>query len=75
MATTSSAVCDEKLRLSLEWNKAAQEYSDAVTNLSVKIGISVQLEYQRLKHVVEESRIALEQARLALDKHVSSHHC
>ena len=75
MATTSSAICDEKARLSLEWNKAAQEYSDAVTNLSIKIGISVQQEYQRLKHHVEESRIALEQARLALEMHVSMHHC
>jgi hypothetical protein len=75
MATTSGAVCDAKLRLSLEWNKAAQEYSDAVTNLSVKIGISVQPEYQRLQHLVEEPRIALEQARPELDKHVSDHHC
>ena len=68
-------LCDEKLRLVLERNQATQAYSDAVTNLNAKTGISVHEEYQQLKHIVDDRRSIMDRACITLDKHVSEHGC
>ena len=67
--------CDEKVRLVLEWNTATEHYSDAVTNLNTKTGISAHQEYEQMKRIVEARRGVMERARFTFDKHVSDHGC
>ena len=68
-------MCDEKLRLVLEWNMATEHYSDAVTNLNAKTGISAHREYEQMKRVVDDRRNVMDRARITFDKHVSDHGC
>jgi hypothetical protein len=68
-------LCDEKLRLVLERNQATQDYSNAVTNLNAKAGISAHGEYQQLKRIVDDRRSIMDRAFVTLDKHVSEHGC
>jgi hypothetical protein len=68
-------LCDEKVRLVLERNQATQDYSDAVTNLNAKTGISAHQEYQQLKRIVDDRRSVMNRACVTLDKHVAEHGC
>ena len=68
-------LCDEKMRLVFERNQATQDYSNAVTNLNAKTGISAHAEYQQLKRIVDDRRIVMDQASVTLHKHVSEHGC
>jgi hypothetical protein len=68
-------MCNEKVRLVLEWNTATEHYSDAVTNLNGKTGISAHPEYEQMQRIVKDRRGVMERARFTFDKHVSDHGC
>jgi hypothetical protein len=46
-----------------------------VKELRRKIGTSLKEEYQRLEQISAEARVKSEQARLALEQHISAHRC
>lgn len=68
-------VCDEKVRFVSERDEATKSYSDAVASLISRAGLCSQAEYLELKRIVDDRRIAMDQASLRLAKHVSDHHC
>jgi hypothetical protein len=67
--------CEEKTRLATEYDAATSAFSEAVKELHRKIGTSPKEEYQRLERISAEARVKSEQARLALEQHVSAHLC
>jgi uncharacterized protein YjcR len=67
--------CEEKARRAMEYEAATSAFSQAVKELHHKIGISPKEEYRRLERISTEARVKSEQARLALEKHVSAHRC
>jgi hypothetical protein len=46
-----------------------------VTELHRQIGTSLKEEYKRLERISTEARVKSEQARLALEQHISTHRC
>jgi hypothetical protein len=67
--------CEEKARLATEYEAATSAFSEAVKELHRKIGTSPKEEYRRLERISTEARVKSEQARLALEQHISAHHC
>jgi hypothetical protein len=67
--------CEEKARLATEYEAATAAFSEAVKELHRKIGTSPKEEYRRLERISTEARVKSEQARLALEQHISAHHC
>ena len=67
--------CEEKTRLLTEYEAATSLFSEAVKELHRKIGTSPKEEYQRLERISTEARVESEQARLALEQHISTHRC
>jgi hypothetical protein len=68
-------VCDEKRRLTREYNAATETFSQSVAEFLEKMGVSPKEEYDRLQRVSEEWRVRSEQARLALEQHFAAHRC
>jgi hypothetical protein len=73
--TRKMAVCEEKNRLTLEYQAATATFSQSVTDLHEKMGVSSKKEYERLQRISEEWRVHSEQARLALEQHIAAHGC
>jgi hypothetical protein len=69
------AICEEKARLTLEYEAATTTFSQTVADLREKMGVSPKEEYERLQRVSEEWRVHSEQARLALEQHIAAHGC
>jgi hypothetical protein len=69
------AMCEEKGRLTLEYQEATAKFSQSVTDLRQKMGTLSQDEYERLKRITEQWRVRSEEARLGLDQHVAAHNC
>ena len=67
--------CDEKNRLLTEYRTAARQYSDAVSELTRKIGTSSKDEYLRLHQAVEAARLRADEVRIHLERHFVQHHC
>ena len=67
--------CDERARLLNEYNSATMAFSASVAELVQKAGTTLQGEYNRLKNAADQARIAAEQARLNLEKHIAEHGC
>ena len=67
--------CDEKKRLATEYEVATAKFAEAVTELRKEMGTSAKEEYERLDRATNEARVKSEQARLALEKHISAHRC
>ena len=67
--------CEEKQRLGLEYEMATKRFSQAVSELQQKMGVSTKPEYERLSRIADEARVRSEQARLALEQHVGAHLC
>jgi hypothetical protein len=67
--------CEEKTRLATEYEAATSAFSQAVKQLHRKIGTSPKEEYQRLERISSEARVKSEQARLALEQHITTHRC
>jgi len=69
------AACEEKSRLTAEYQAATESFSKSVNELRQKTGTSSAGEYERLQRVSEEWRSRSEQARLALEQHLAAHRC
>jgi hypothetical protein len=67
--------CEEKAQLATEYDEATSAFSEAVKELHRNIGTSPKEEYKRLERVSTEARVKSEQARLALEQHISTHRC
>jgi len=67
--------CEEKGRLAFEYETSTTKFSEAVTELRKKMGISEKEEYERLDRAANEARVKSEQARLALEQHIAAHRC
>jgi hypothetical protein len=67
--------CEGKGRLATEYEASTMKFSEAVTELWKKMGISAREEYQRLDRAANEARVKSEQARLALEQHIAAHRC
>jgi hypothetical protein len=67
--------CEEKNRLTCEYQTATETFSKSVTELQEKMGVSSKDEYERLQRISEEWRVHSEQARLALEQHIAAHGC
>jgi hypothetical protein len=70
-----AVACDEKTRLAMEYEAATSAFSEAVKELHRKIGTSPKEEYKRLERISTEAGVKSEQARLALEQHISTHRC
>ena len=68
-------VCEKKRRLLESYQQAAQEHSDAVTELNGKIGRSSKADYDALYRKTEALRMDMAEAKESLDRHVAEHHC
>jgi len=73
--TAPEELCEEKSRLLREYNSATTDFSRAVQVLNTRLGVLSKDEYDKLKQFSDESRLRSEQARLALERHVSTHKC
>jgi hypothetical protein len=67
--------CEEKARLATAYDEATSAFSEAVKELHRNIGTSPKEEYKRLERISTEARVKSEQARLALEQHISTHRC
>jgi hypothetical protein len=71
----SEIACADKRRLLKEYEETTQAFSKSVTELNQLRGTSPVSEYARLQRATDEARINSEQARLALEEHISKHRC
>jgi hypothetical protein len=67
--------CEEKSRLTEEYQATTERFSKSVNELQKKMGTSPKEEYERLHRASEEWRVHSEQARLALEQHIAAHGC
>jgi hypothetical protein len=67
--------CEEKTRLTTEYEEATVRIAAAVTDLQRKTGTSPKEEYARLNRAANESRVKSEHARLAVEGHIATHGC
>lgn len=67
--------CPTKTLLLTAWQKAAELYSQAVSELSKQIGVLPKVDYERLKHLAEEYRQHSIDAQVKLETHVKEHGC
>ena len=74
-AQRESVACTEKADLLNQYDTAAAEFSRTVTVLNRRMGVMTHDEYVRILRFSEQARIWSEQARLALERHVSEHGC
>ena len=67
--------CEVKIRLTSQYEEATTLFSEAVTELRRKIGISTREDYEQLGRRTNDARVKSEQARLALEQHIAEHRC
>ena len=67
--------CEEKKRLAGEYSAAADKLAETVADLQTRIGTSKKVEYYEILRVTEQARMDMEQARLNLERHISTHGC
>jgi hypothetical protein len=67
--------CEEKTRLAQNYRTATAKFADAVRQLQVKLRTSASTEHDRPRRISDEARLKSEQARLALEQHISAHDC
>jgi hypothetical protein len=67
--------CEEKARLTMEYDTATSKFSATVSELRLRMGTSPKDEYRRLERTSNEARVRSEQARLALEEHIAAHRC
>ena len=68
-------VCEEKSRLVLAYEATTKNFAASITELQQKMGTSSKDEYERLRRIVDETRVKSEQSRLALEQHIAEHGC
>jgi hypothetical protein len=67
--------CEEKNRLTQDYQAATAKFAEAVGQLLRNVGASTMTEYERVQRISEEARVKSEQARLALEQHMAAHDC
>jgi len=67
--------CAEKDRLMSEYRVATAVYSNAVAELTRRIGISSCDDYRKLHETTEKARLHSNEARERLARHFADHHC
>jgi hypothetical protein len=67
--------CDAKVQLTDQYDAATALFSEAVTELRLRIGTSTKEDYDRLGRSANDARVRSEQARLALEQHIAEHRC
>jgi hypothetical protein len=67
--------CPTKMSLLISWQNAANVYSQAVAELTRKIGTVSKSEYEKLAQVSEEARKKALQAQADLVAHTLEHGC
>lgn len=67
--------CEVKIRLTSKYEEATTLFSEAVSELRRKIGISTREDYEQLGRRANDARVKSEQARLALEQHIAEHRC
>lgn len=67
--------CEVKIRLTSQYEEATTLFSEAVTELRRKIGISTREDYEQLGRRANDARVKSERARLALEQHIAEHRC
>ena len=67
--------CPTKMALMAEWHTAAENYSKSVADLSRKIGILPQPDYEEMRRKAEQARERSVAAQRALDAHIQDHGC
>jgi hypothetical protein len=67
--------CEVKVRLTSQYEEATSLFSEAVTELRRKIGISTREDYEQLCRRANDARVKSELARLALEQHIAEHRC
>jgi hypothetical protein len=67
--------CEEKARLTVEYDAATSKFSATVSELRMRMGTLPKDEYNRLERASNEARVRSEQARLALEQHIAAHRC
>jgi hypothetical protein len=65
--------CEETTRLATEYEAATSAFSEAVKGTGKSAPL--QRKYQRLERISSAARVKPEQARLALEQHISTHRC
>jgi len=73
--THNLRMCEEKLRLTQEYQTANRAFGDAVKALMKKAGTTSKEEYKRLRQRSKELQLDSESARLRLDRHIGQHGC
>jgi hypothetical protein len=67
--------CEEKFRLTAQYDAATVKFSEAVSELRLRMGTSNKEDYTRLSQVANDARVKSDQARLALEQHIFRHRC
>ena len=68
-------VCPERTELVIKFQKATQDYSNAVYELSKKISKADRVESSQLIAASETARVQSEFARVELEDHIKRHGC
>jgi hypothetical protein len=73
--SSTGVICMEKERLARALDWASFCYSQAAETLRGRVGVLEKAEYQKLNRAVEEAWTKMEDARVALDRHIDEHRC
>jgi hypothetical protein len=71
MLRTETLICGERYRLAEEYDTCVDRFRVAVSALKNLLGS----EFDRAYETSEKQRVAVEKARLALDRHRVDHRC
>jgi hypothetical protein len=74
-SSKTPAGCEERSRLLQAYNDATREFSERVSALNARIGVTQKHEYELLERAAEDARLKSEQARIAYERHVADHGC
>jgi len=70
-SSKSSAGCEERSRLLHAYNDATREFSDRVSALNARIGVTPKHEFDRRGRASEDARLKSERARIVYERHVA----
>jgi Zn finger protein HypA/HybF involved in hydrogenase expression len=71
----NESFCETKAQLLSEYQKAAELYSKAVTELSNRVGVLNTVEYEKLRFAAERARKSTQEARQSFEVHTYEHRC
>ena len=68
-------VCPEKRRLLVLYQQATEVYSQAVSELTRRIGTTSKIQYDELYQISVEAELTARTARKRLEAHIAEHGC